>query len=67
MSLDNREDAFEDFVKNRVYYLVRERLRLSTAELVIADADVRKLSLAGGLMARVANIEGTVTRKAATR
>jgi uncharacterized tellurite resistance protein B-like protein len=57
----NREDAFEDFVKNRIYYLVRERLRLGNADLAIPDADVRKLSLAGGLMARIANIDRTVT------
>src|SRR4029450_9571688 len=57
----NREDAFEDFVRNRIYYLVRERLRDGTADLAIPDADVRKLSLAGGLMARVANIDRTVT------
>ncbi len=60
-SAPNREDAFEDFVKNRIYYLVRERLRDGTADLAIPDADVRKLSLAGGLMARVANIDRTVT------
>jgi hypothetical protein len=57
----NREDAFEDFVKNRIYYLVRERLRLGTADLSVPDAEVRKLSLAGGLMARVANIDRTLT------
>jgi uncharacterized tellurite resistance protein B-like protein len=57
----NREDAFEDFVKNRIYYLVRERLRLGNAELSVPDADVRKLSLAGGLMARVANIDRAMT------
>jgi uncharacterized tellurite resistance protein B-like protein len=57
----NREEAFEDFVKNRIYYLVRERLRLGNADLVVPDAEVRKLSLAGGLMARVAHIDRTVT------
>jgi uncharacterized tellurite resistance protein B-like protein len=57
----NREEAFEDFVKNRIYYLVRERLRLGNADLAVPDAEVRKLSLAGGLMARVVHIDRTVT------
>lgn len=56
----NREQYFDDFVKNRVYYKVRQRLHMDDAELHIPDADVRKLSLAGGLMARVAHIDHAV-------
>lgn len=56
----NREKYFEDFLKNKIYYAVRHRLDLGEAELDIADADLRKLSAVGGLMARVAQKDGIV-------
>jgi uncharacterized tellurite resistance protein B-like protein len=56
----NREKYLEDFLRNKVYYAVRHRLDLGEAELEIADADLRKLSAVGGLMARVAQIDGVV-------
>jgi uncharacterized tellurite resistance protein B-like protein len=57
----NREEYFEDFIKNKVYYAVRQRLNLGEVELDIPEADLRKLSLAGGLMARVAHVDREVT------
>lgn len=57
----NREEHFEDFIKNKVYYGVRRRLELGEAELSIQDADLRLLCLAGGLMARVAHVDLEVT------
>lgn len=57
----NREEYFEDFVKNKVYYAVCRRLNLSKAELHIPETDLRKLSLAGGLMGRVAHVDREVT------
>ncbi len=57
----NREEYFEDFIKNKVYYAVRQRLNLGELDLDIAEADLRKLSLAGGLMARVAHVDREVT------
>lgn len=57
----NREEFFGDFVKNKVYYSVRQRLNMEEADLNISDAEMRKLSLAGGLMARVAGIDRKVT------
>ena len=57
----NREEHLDDFIKNRVYYSLRERLNLSENELDIPDADLRKLSLAGGLMARVAHVDREIT------
>lgn len=53
--------AFEDYVKNRVFYAVRQRLNLEHKELNIPETDLRKLSLAGGLMAQVANVDRVVT------
>ena len=53
----NREDHFEDFIKNRVYYEVQRRLELDQSSLNIDEDRLRKLSLAGGLMARVAHVD----------
>jgi uncharacterized tellurite resistance protein B-like protein len=58
----NREDFLEDFIKNKVYYAVRQRLNLSEANLDIPEKQLRKLSLAGGLMARVAHVDQEVTQ-----
>ena len=57
----NRERLLEDFIKNKVYYTVRRRLNLDEFEIDIPDAELRKLSLAGGLMARVAHVNREVT------
>ena len=57
----NREDQFEDFIKNKVYYSVARRLSLGEAELDIPESDLRKLCLAGGLMAHVAHVDREVT------
>lgn len=52
----NRERYFNDFVKNKIYYNMRRRLDLSQADLDITDLTLRKLGLAGGLLARIAHI-----------
>ena len=57
----NRERYFEDFVKNKVFYAVSQRLQVEQTELNIAEADLRKLSLVGGLMAKVAHVDHTVS------
>jgi uncharacterized tellurite resistance protein B-like protein len=57
-----REAYLEDFIKNRVYYNVRQRLDMGDAELNIPEEKLRKLSLAGGLMARVARTDREVNR-----
>jgi uncharacterized tellurite resistance protein B-like protein len=57
----NREDYFEDFLSNKVYYGVRRRLDLGEAELKVSDGTLRTLSLAGGVMARVAQVNPQVT------
>jgi uncharacterized tellurite resistance protein B-like protein len=57
----NREKYLEDFLKNKVYYSVQQRLDLDETDLDIRESDLRKLSLAGGLMARVAHVDQEVT------
>lgn len=59
----NREKYFEEFLRNKIYYAVRHLLDVGEAELEISDADLRKLSAVGGLMARVAQIDGVVIEK----
>jgi uncharacterized tellurite resistance protein B-like protein len=58
----NREEYLEDFIKNKVYFTVRQRLNLDEGELDIPDTELRKLGLAGGLMARVAHVDQEVTK-----
>jgi uncharacterized tellurite resistance protein B-like protein len=57
----NREDYFEDFVRNKVYYGIRRRLELGEAELNVGEDTLRTLSLAGGVMAQVARVNPQVT------
>jgi uncharacterized tellurite resistance protein B-like protein len=57
----NREANFEDFVKNKVYYNVRRRMQMDEGEdLRLSDNEIRRLSMAGGLMARIARLDNTV-------
>ena len=59
-NVPSRELYLEDFVKNRIFYAVRQRLNLGERALNIPETDLRKLSLAGGLMARVAHVDQEV-------
>lgn len=56
----NRELFLDDYIKNKVYYLVSRRLELEQSSIDIPDIELRKLSLAGGLMARVAYVDREV-------
>ncbi len=53
----NREIYFEDFLKNRVYYEVEKQLHQDGKTLDLSDEELRRLGLAGGLMARVAHVD----------
>jgi uncharacterized tellurite resistance protein B-like protein len=57
----NREDYYEDFVKNKVYYGLRRRMDLGEAELSAGEGVLRTLSLAGGMMAQVARVNPEVS------
>ena len=59
----NREKYLNDFVENKVYYEVRRRLDLGDAELSLPDDEVRKLSLAGGLLARIADVDDSISNE----
>jgi uncharacterized tellurite resistance protein B-like protein len=57
----NREAFLDDFIRNRVFYGVRRHLGESEIELDLPESDLWKLSLSGGLMARVAHVDREVT------
>ena len=56
----NRELYMDDYVKNKVYYSVSRRLELEDSRIDIPEKELRRLSLAGGLMARVAYVDHEV-------
>ncbi|MEF3274692.1 MAG: TerB family tellurite resistance protein [Chloroflexus sp.] len=57
----NREDLLPEFLRNRIYYSLHMRLGVHIDELGIDQQEVYVLSLAGGLLARVAQIDAQVT------
>jgi uncharacterized tellurite resistance protein B-like protein len=56
----NRELYLDDYVKNKVFYNVNRRLELEDTDIDISEVELRRLSLAGGLMARVAYVDHEV-------
>lgn len=57
----NREDYFDDFIKNKVYYRVNQQLEKDQKRLAISDQELKKLGLIGGLMAKIAHLDRVVT------
>ena len=57
----NRELYMDDFLKNKIYYDVRRRLEQENIPSEIPEVELRRLSLAGGLMARVAYADNQVS------
>lgn len=57
----DREVYLDDFVKNRVYYVIRRRLEQGGIVPKLSEAAIRKLSLAGGMMAIVARTTPQIT------
>jgi uncharacterized tellurite resistance protein B-like protein len=56
----NRELFMDDYLKNRIFYNVNRRLTADKIEAEVSQELLWKLSLAGGLMARVAFIDKEV-------
>jgi uncharacterized tellurite resistance protein B-like protein len=57
----NREIYLDDFVSNRVYFVMQRRMERGEGTLNLPDAALRKLSLAGGMLARVAGANPEIT------
>ena len=60
-SAPNREAYFDDYLQNKVYYETNRVLREEGRSLDLTDAQLRKLGLAGGLMARIAKVDQVVS------
>jgi uncharacterized tellurite resistance protein B-like protein len=56
----NREENLVDFMRNKIYYSLNRLMEEEGTSIDMSEADLRKLSLAGGLMARVANVDGEI-------
>ena len=59
----NREQYLDDFINNKVYYEVRRRLDLGDTELELPDDEIKKLSLAGGMLARIAEVDENISEE----
>lgn len=59
--LPNREHYIQDFVHNRIYYLLRYGESEANLGAEIPESELRLLSLAGGLMARVAFVDRKIS------
>ncbi len=59
----SRETRLEDFIKNKIYYTVCQRLESGEVDVALnlLEEDLRKLCLAEGLIARVAQVDQKVT------
>jgi uncharacterized tellurite resistance protein B-like protein len=56
----NRELYLDDFTRNKIFYSVSRRLELDGEQIQVPEHELRRMSLAGGLMARVAVVDGDV-------
>lgn len=57
----SRERYLQDFVRNHVYYRLRQELAARHIDWSVTDAELRRLGLAGGLLALVARTSEGVT------
>ena len=57
----NRDAYFDDYLKNKVYYETNRILMEEGRTLDLSDEEMRKLGLAGGLMARIAKVDAIVS------
>lgn len=62
----NRELLFEDYMKNKIYYNIQQSLKENGRSLELSESDLRKLCLAGGMMARIAQLDKIVTKEEST-
>ncbi|MFQ5931737.1 MAG: TerB family tellurite resistance protein [Nitrospiraceae bacterium] len=61
-----REDRLDDFIKNRIYYRLVSEREQTGVRLNLPDAQIRKLCLAAGMMARVAWVDANVSESEKT-
>ncbi|MFN2189435.1 MAG: TerB family tellurite resistance protein [Candidatus Promineifilaceae bacterium] len=59
----NREQYFDDFIQNKVFYNLRLRLQIDSSDLKLPEDELRTMSLVGGLMAKIAYVDKDVTEE----
>jgi uncharacterized tellurite resistance protein B-like protein len=57
----NREEHLDEFIHNRIFYRLQQREGFDAEKLAGSEYDLRKLCAAGGLMARVARADQSVS------
>lgn len=58
----NREEDVQEFVKNKIFFQLKQRLKLEDKEIGHNIENLKKLCLAGGLMARIAWVDQEISR-----
>ena len=58
----NREAYFDDYIRNKVYYRVKERLKAEGIPMSIDGPELKQLGLIGGLMAKVAHLDREISK-----
>jgi uncharacterized tellurite resistance protein B-like protein len=58
--LPDRERQLDDFIKNRIYFRLQRQVPDERSGFELQDREMRKISLAGGLLARVAHADAEV-------
>jgi uncharacterized tellurite resistance protein B-like protein len=59
-AVSNRTDDLDDFLQNRVFYLLRRQHGADPATLGIPEQELRRLSVAGALLALMARVDHAV-------
>ncbi|HID51374.1 MAG TPA: hypothetical protein EYP41_04975 [Anaerolineae bacterium] len=57
----NREEYFNEFLNNKVYFELKQQLAVKGKTLDIPDEELRRMGLAGGLMTRIIKVDQAVT------
>ena len=57
-----REQYFDVFINNKVYYELQQKLQNEGKSLNFPEKELRRMGLAGGLMARIVYVDHTVTK-----
>ncbi|MDX1436686.1 MAG: TerB family tellurite resistance protein [Anaerolineales bacterium] len=57
----NREDYLDEYMENKIYYRLHQRVGFNDKWLAASSSDLRKLCAAGGMLARVANADHNIS------
>lgn len=60
-AVTRRDERFDDYIHNTIYYQLTAQMEESQTTIDASEADLRKLSLAAGLMARIAHVDAEIS------